>query len=363
MIDLPLAAYLSPPATAEGGKNERAAADVEVNAIDDLENEEHAPATTDTGPRGTNEPEGAPLGGDPLAALAGAAGYDDPERWWEELVEHRRDEEPWEAITEAIAELRADQPAAGGLDPAVEARREASMRQHIRAAEKTHGKVAVVCGAWHAPALIERGPAKADAALLAGVSNAKVAVTWVPWTNTRLAFASGYGAGVRSPGWYEHLFASSDRPVERWMVKVASLLRAEQLDAAPASVIDAVRLADTLATLRGRPLAGLSECTDAVRAALTDGHDGRLALIDRRLVIGDAIGEVPPDTPMVALAADLATQQRRLRIKPQATSRALELDLRKDTDLARSRLLHRLDLLDVPWGVLDRDPRGTGTFR
>src|ERR1700678_1055190 len=49
----------------------------------------------------------APVHGDPLARLAEAAGYDDTERWWEDMVEHRQGEEPWEAIAEAVAELRA----------------------------------------------------------------------------------------------------------------------------------------------------------------------------------------------------------------------------------------------------------------
>jgi hypothetical protein len=280
------------------------------------------------------------------------------------MVEHRGGEEPWDAITEAIAELRPD-PAAGtaALRPLTEARREASMRQHIRAAEKMHQRVAVVCGAWHAPALVERPGAKADQQLLAGLPRQKAAVTWVPWTNSRLTFASGYGAGVRSPGWYEHLFTSPDRPIERWMVKVATLLRSEHIDAPPASVIDAIRLAEALATMRGRPLAGLSECTDAALASLTGGREPALALIGRKLVIGDEIGEVPPETPMVPLAADLAALQRRLRMNPLPTVKTLELDLRRDNDLARSRLLHRLDILGVSWGVFDPLSRGTGTFR
>jgi hypothetical protein len=296
---------------------------------------------------------------DPLSRLAEAAGYDDTERWWEDMIEHRRGEEPWDAIIEAIAELRAS-----SAEPDErEARREASMRQHIRAAEKVHDRVAVVCGAWHAPVLAERGPAKRDHELLAGLPRDKAAVTWVPWTYSRLSFASGYGAGLASPGWYEHLYVSPDRPIERWMVKVATLLRQERVDAPPASVIDAVRLADALATIRQRPLAGLSECTDAVRATLTGGNDQVLGLVARKLVIGDVIGEVPPETPMVALAADLAAMQRRLRMKPEATLKRTELDLRKETDLQRSHLLHRLNLLGVPWGVVSTEGGGTGTFR
>jgi Family of unknown function (DUF5682) len=319
--------------------------------------------TGSTAPDERPPPEEEDPDHDPLGQLARAAGYDDPERWWEDVIEHRGDEEPWDAITEAMAELRAGAPATGPLDPEREARREAFMRQRIRAADKAFERVAVICGAWHAPVLAARGPAKPDAELLRGLTREKAAVTWVPWTNSRLTLFSGYGAGVQSPGWYEHLFVSPDRPIERWMVKVAALLREEQIDAPPASVIDAVRLAESLATMRGRPLAGLSECTDATRAALTNGHDAALALISRKLVVGDAIGEVPPETPMVALATDLSAEQRRLRLKPEPVLKNLDLDLRKEIDIGRSRLLHRLDLLSVPWGVRQVLSRGTGTFR
>ena len=314
--------------------------------------------------RGEPGPQDVGPSADPIGQLAEAAGYDDAERWWEDVVEHRVDEEPWEAITEAMAELRAHPRA--GVDSAqleVEAQREASMRQNIRAAEKQYERVAVICGAWHAPVLVERGPAKPDQALLAGLPRERATVAWVPWTYTRLAFASGYGAGVASPGWYEHLYTSQDRPIERWMVKVAALLRAEQLEASPASVVEAVRLAEALATMRSRPLAGLAECTDAARSVLGGGYDTVLNLIGRRLVVGDAIGEVPPGAPTVPLAADLAAQQRRLRLRPESGARPLELDLRKDTDLGRSQLLHRLKVLGIPWGEVAALQRGTGTFR
>ena len=301
--------------------------------------------------------------GDPISRLAEAAGYDDTERWWEDMIEHRGDEEPWEAITEAMAEMRAHRTGTPGSEAEFEAQREAAMRRNIRAAARSFERVAVVCGAWHAPALVDMGPARVDQELLRGLTREKATVTWVPWTNQRLSTLSGYGAGVASPGWYGHLFLSPDRPVERWMVKVASMLREERVDAPPASVIDAVRLAQALATMRGRPLAGLSECTDAARAALAGGYDDALDLIDRRLVVGDVIGAVPAATPMVALAADLAAQQRRLRLRAEPAIRYLDLDLRREVDLGRSRLLHRLDLLSVPWGVVQKLRRGTGTFR
>jgi Family of unknown function (DUF5682) len=125
-----------------------------------------------------------------------------------------------------------------------------------------------------------------------------------------------------------------------------------------------VRLAQTLAVLRGRPLAGLEEVTEAARAVLCEGSDLLAELIQRRLVVGERLGAVPDATPMVPLQRDLRDQQRSLRLRPEAAPRDYHLDLRKPTDLARSHLLHRLALLDVPWGVPQESrTQNIGTFR
>ncbi|WP_420035187.1 DUF5682 family protein [Streptomyces sp. cg28] len=300
---------------------------------------------------------------DPLGVLAETAGYDDAERWWEDVVEHREGD-AFAALGEAMGALR-DSYGDGGHGRDLV--REAYMRLQIRAAQREFGsgdEVAVVCGAWHVPALRRKTTVGADRALLKGLPKAKVDMTWVPWTHRRLARASGYGAGIESPGWYGHLFSAPDRPVERWLTKVAGLLRAEDRIVSSAHVIEAVRLAETLAVMRGRPLAGLTETVDAVRAVLCEGSDVPLALIHDRLVVGDDLGEVPRSAPAVPLQRDLAKQQRSLRLKPAALEKELDLDLRGDTDAARSRLLHRLRLLGIAWGEPARSARGsTGTFR
>ncbi|MCE3034404.1 DUF5682 family protein [Streptomyces sp. CMSTAAHL-2] len=310
--------------------------------------------------------EGEQVRVDPLAALAGAAGYDDPERWWEDAVEHRGTGErdpfaPFEALAEAMGALRERYGAGGRPRDLV---REAQMRLRLRAARKEFGDaVAVVCGAWHVPALRERTTVTADRALLKGLPKVKTELTWVPWTHRRLARSSGYGAGIDSPGWYGHLFHAPDRPVERWLTKVAGLLREEDRIVSSAHVIEAVRLADTLAAMRGRPLPGLGETTDAVRAVMCDGSDVPLALVHDRLVVGDVLGEVPESAPAVPLQRDLVRRQRSLRLKPEALERELELDLRGDTDAGRSRLLHRLRLLGIGWGEPGPSRESTGTFR
>jgi hypothetical protein len=315
---------------------------------------------------------------DPIAVLAEVAGYDDPERWWDDAVESRLTgsfEAGFAAVGEAMAVVRSESGDDAGVGEGVgaegtgEGRREAYMRQVLRAVVKDGAeRVAVVCGAWHAPALdARRGAlpsASADARMLTRLPRRKVSLTWVPWTHSRLAQASGYGAGVESPGWYHHLFTAPDRPVTRWLARVAGVLRAEDLPTSSAHVIEAVRLAEALATLRGRPLAGLAEVTDATRAVMCDGDEVALALVTQRLVVGEALGSVPPSSPAVPLEADLAAQARRLRLKREADPRELDLDLRREIDTGRSVLLHRLRLLEIGWGVpADSRVRSTGTFR
>ncbi|MFI7614693.1 DUF5682 family protein [Nonomuraea terrae] len=308
------------------------------------------------GDRGGDHGGGVPA--DPIGALASAAGYDDPERWWEDVVEHRGDT-PFEVIAEAMTAVREGYRPGGR-----EAAREAYMRKTLRAVLKQgFGRIAVICGAWHVPALAgPLPPATADNAVLRGLPKVKAELTWVPWTYGRLASWSGYGAGITSPGWYHHVFDAPDRPVERWLAAAAAVLRDEGLAVSSAHVIESVRLAGGLAALRGRPVAGLGEVTEAARAVLCEGDDLAVELIRRRMVVGDRLGHVSDGTPMVPLQRDLREQQRRLRLKPEALDREIDLDLRKPLDLDRSRLLHRLRLLGVGWGTPGQ-ARGKGTFR
>ncbi len=298
---------------------------------------------------------------DPVGELAAAAGYDDPERWWEDVVEHVPGPAVFDALAEAISILRTDAGEAGSRD----AVREAHMRKVLRRTVKDgFERIAVICGAWHVPALRDLPSAAADDRLLRGLPKVKATLTWVPWTYGRLSYSSGYGAGIRSPGWYDHLFSSPGQPIERWLAKAAAVLRDEGIPASSAHVIESVRLAEALAALRGRPLAGLEEVTEAARAVLCEGSDLLTALIQRRLVVGERLGTVPAGTPMVPLQRDLQDQQRHLRLRPEAGPRDYDLDLRKPNDLARSHLLHRLAMLGVRWGVPQPGrTRNIGTFR
>lgn len=309
---------------------------------------------------------------DPLGLLAEAAGYSDGERWWEHMVETRTNSvDLFAAILEAMTAVRQELPP---MENPMETLREAYMRKTIRAAQKSgFERIAVVCGAWHAPALSQMPLAKEDTALLKGLPKTKVEVTWVPWTYGRLAYSSGYGAGIESPGWYHHLWqggtkensnsqSSNENVTISWMTRVARLLREQDLDASSAHVIEAVRLAESLAALRNRPLPGLPELNEATQTVLCFGSNLPMQLIHDKLIVGECLGKVPEETPMVPLQKDLTQQQKRLRMRPEATEKTYDLDLRKENDLARSHLLHRLNLLDIPWGKFQQSYGKKGTF-
>jgi hypothetical protein len=306
------------------------------------------------------------LAADPLGWLSQAAGHDDPERWWEDVVEHRLGGDPLElfaAIAEAMTELRSVAIADGWVLGEREQQREAAMRRGIRAAAKAgHETIAVVCGAWHVPALTKLPAARADADTLRGLATARTRATWVPWTSQRLTLASGYGAGVAAPGWYAHLWRAPDRIAERWVVRAAGLLRSADLPVSTAAALETVRLAEATAAVRGRSLPGLSELTDAVQAVLCHGDATPLRLVTGKLTVGEELGEVPADVPVVPLQADFEALCRRLRLRPSADDKDIELDLRGETDRGRSALLHRMRLLGVPWGTVVA-ARGEGTFK
>ncbi len=298
---------------------------------------------------------------DPIFYLAEVAGYDDGEKWWEHMFEHRhRNEEVFDAVNEAMQVLRETIPS---KEDRREILREAYMRKTIRQAEKEmFQNIAVICGAWHAPALQNMPKQKEDNDLLKGLPKVKVECTWVPWTYNRLSYFSGYGAGIASPGWYEHIWKFPNDDGTRWMAKVAKLLREKQMDTSVAHVIEAVRLAESLASLRGLTKAGLEELNEATLSVVCNGEPIMMVLVNNELIISDKIGEVPVDIPKPPLQTDIEKLQKRLRLPATADWKDYTLDLRKENDLERSVFLHRLQLLGIRWGERS-DVSGKGTFK
>ena len=207
-----------------------------------------------------------PLRGDPSRCWRPRPAIDDPERWWDHVIESRLDgRSPFAALTDAIAELRADAPAGRPVSSGTSS---AARRTCARSCAPRCGTPPGRSRSCAAPGTPRPGREAAarprrTPRCCAGCRSGRSTLTWVPWTHSRLAAASGYGAGITSPGWYHHLFTTPEQTVIRWLTKVARVLRDHDLPVSSAHVIEATRLAEALAALRARPLAGLAEVSEA----------------------------------------------------------------------------------------------------
>lgn len=287
---------------------------------------------------------------DPLGQLASLAGYTDSERWWEVHFEQQAgSEEIFQLLAEMMRNIRT-------YTSDSNAKREAWMRMQIRKAiSDGFVRIAVVCGAWHSPALEDLSlfNEKEDKKLLKGSPKQKCEACLVPWSYEQLAFSSGYGAGVISPFWYELLFLYPGKASIHWMIRAARILRRKDLDASAAQVREAVQLAESLAGIRNLGIPGLDELKDSALAVLCNGQTAVFHTIEKELIIGNRIGKIPDHVPVLPIQQDLMAQIKWYRLSTvfnatESTVRAL--DLRKELHRNISVLLHRLLILEIPWG-------------
>ncbi len=305
----------------------------------------------------------------PMAYLAQLDGYTDSEAWWEHRFEEHRsgisNEQYFESVLLAMQTLRD-----GGIPSSLDQEnrfREAWMRKIIRDnQQQMFGEIAVVCGAWHAPALLDIGQKeKNDAVLLRQLPKSKIKIeaTWIPWTNERLAIRSGYGAGVHTPGWSEHRWLYPDNTGANWLAAVAQKFREKRIDISSAHVLEALRLANTLAAMRDLSAPTLSEYHEATATVMCMGNEVQLEWIQQELVVGNKIGKVPEKLPKQPIQVDFERKIRHLRLKMSDSEVEIELDLRKDFDLEKSVFLHRLVALQVNWGQASLPENAKGTFK
>lgn len=299
--------------------------------------------------------------GDPFDYLAEAAGYTDGESWWEMNIEQRKDNtEIFQAVKEAVTALREALPKKTSR---LDLLREAWMRKMLRTAQKENfSNIAVVCGAWHVPALETLPKVKEDNELLKGLEKVKIDCTWIPWTYDRLSLRSGYGAGISSPGWYHYLWHHPEDDGTVWVSQAAQLFREKGMDISVAHVIETVRLARMTAALRNMPAPSLAEFNEAITTVMGFGDDILLQLIKESLIINNRLGQVPDGVSKVPLLTDVEKTQKRLRVPFTAEIKEVLLDLRKPNDLDKSIFFHRLCLLGIDWATPE-SISGKGTFK
>jgi hypothetical protein len=242
---------------------------------------------------------------DPWSEIARLTGDAHHEIWWERQFEQLTAEGAYrEALHELGAGLRSlrDEKEDERRETLL---RESYMRREIRrAVAEGHdpARVVVVCGAYHAPALRWELPALDDERL-AALPAPPINLALMPYSYRRLSSQSGYGAGNQAPAYYQALWeearaGTTARLPVRYLAEVAGKLRAAGMIRSSAEVIEAVRLATTLAALhQDRVAPTLAELRDAAITLLGRGDAAAIARHLDAVEIGDAIGALPPGSP------------------------------------------------------------------
>ena len=295
---------------------------------------------------------------------------EDHDTFWERNFEQLGESPDFQAANNAFGrELRAA-AADSRRDMAETVVREAYMKRVIARAIASGippEKIFCVCGSFHVAGLEENAP-MTDGEERA-LPRADCCATLMPYSYYRLSSRSGYGAGNRAPAYFELLWDA----LNGGGVKDAAYLYLTRLAAAhrkagnlvsSAEVIEAVRLADTLASLRGSGYPTLSDLRDASVTTMGHGSFSELALAAADTEIGKKIGFLPEGVARTSVQEDFYRQLKELRLEKFRTAelQRLDLDLREKLnvkseaaalgDLRRSFFLHRLRVLGVHFAAL-----------
>ncbi|MEU8080488.1 DUF5682 family protein [Catellatospora citrea] len=290
------------------------------------------------------------------SALKGAATGRADEDMWDRMVEARAPGADPEAVRRAALlvgwALRRDAETGDGVST-LDLRREAYMRGCL--AEHAGKRVAMLVGAFHAPALREAGQVNQAAA------GTKVVTSLVPYTFGLLDARSGYPAGIRDPQWQQSVLAAAGDPAQieaaalAAVVAVCARVRAAGHPAGPAEAREAVRLAVDLARLRGLPAPGRGELVEALQSVLAHGEvlgRGRVvATAMEHVLVGDRRGRLAPGTPRSGLGPAVRDLLAALRLPgPGDAAKDTRLDpLRSDLDRRRETVLQRLAACGVAY--------------
>ena len=229
------------------------------------------------------------------------------------------------------------------------------------------GEIFCVCGAFHVAGLEESLPMTDEQAQ--ALPRADALATLMPYSYYRLSSRSGYGAGNRAPAYFELLWdalngGGPERAPLLYLTRLAAAHRKAGNLVSSAQVIEAARLADALAAMRGSRYPTLSDLRDACVTAMGHGRFSELALAAADTEIGTRIGFLPEGVSRTSVQEDFYRQLKQLRLEKFRTAQLqrLDLDLREKlnvksqqaalVDLRRSFFLHRLRVLGVHFASL-----------
>lgn len=297
--------------------------------------------------------------------------------FWEYCFEQCESYEDFLAAAENYgAELRSF----SGDDPQ-NSLREAFMRRVISECEAAHpgANIAVLTGAFHTAGLKNVPFTEQDRALTEKLPSVPSKATLMPYSYFRLSERSGYGAGCRAPGynelmWYCRRSGDIRDSAAQYLAKIAQYQREHGFACSTAEVIEAKRLADTLASMRGGKLPNLADLRDAAVTCLGHGSFAEISLACADVEIGTKIGSMPEGAVCTSVQEDFTRQLKELKLEKyrKASAEELPLDLRENLrvktekaafiDLGRSFFLHRLKSLGVSFCTQKPRPQDNATW-
>ncbi|MBK8485256.1 MAG: hypothetical protein IPL31_13185 [Saprospiraceae bacterium] len=288
---------------------------------------------------------------DPIGFLAKQAGYKDSERWWEIHFEQWTDHDKlFDFIQNLMGELRHKSL---GLDDSETLIREQFMRIQLRKLiQKKFKKIAVICGAWHGPLLIEEELKRTEEETLKSLKTTNIKTCIIPWTYKNMSLENGYSAGIQSPIWHEALFNNAQNASSEFLVKAIHYLRKEGIDLSPASAMDAEMLATNLALIRNLPFPGLEELLESANCVFGKGSLKNSATIREHILCGEVTGKIEigkQSLPFIICFHEALRKLRLTRFWKDGHQEHLDLDLRKENHLLISQFLHFTQLVELNW--------------
>ena len=238
--------------------------------------------------------------------------------------------------------------------------RERFMRERVRAlvAEGLREEeILLVTGAAHAAAFV------ADDFLDGGAGPPPVAteLTIIPYSYGRMSEQLGYGAGNRAPLFYEKVYdrrGDFGRTALETMIGIAEQLRLRGHPASLSDVIDAHRLGNILARMRGKVGPGLEEIRDAAVACMLQGRFTVLEEVWRSRIIGASVGKVSARIGKTSLQEEFRREVAARRIPATDEKTDFWLHLTSATEVGTSIFLHRLRAADIPFAQLQSEGPG-----
>lgn len=188
--------------------------------------------------------------------------------------------------------------------------------------------------------------------------------TLMPYSYYRLSSRSGYGAGNKAPAYYELIWEAYKRgepfyTANAYLTKIAAAHRKNGNAASSAQVIEAVRLAASLAEMRGGNVPTLRDLRDAAETCIGEGSFAAISIAAADVEIGTKIGELPEGVSRTSIQEDFYRLLKDLKLEKykSVTAQELKLDLRENRragseksaflDLNRSFFLHKLRVLGI----------------